>query len=251
MSSVEEAKKKAACAAVDENVVRNGMVVGVGSGSTVVYAVERLAAKARAEQWRLTCVPTSFQATQLINANSDVLDLSDCGRSPVIDVAIDGADEVDAQLNCIKGGGACHLQEKLVAACARRFVLIADYRKNSAKLGEQWKKGVPVEVVPAAVAAVTRWLQALGGVATLRMGVNKAGPVVTDNGNLVLDADFGVIENDDVATLAARVVALPGVVEQGIFVRMAAKAYFGNADGTVTTRENASNRASPVDASSE
>ena len=125
---VEAAKKKAAFAAVDE-FVKDGQVVGVGSGSTVVYAVERLKERVRAEGIKVTCVATSFQSTQLcVEAG---LTLTDLSRDPVLDVVIDGADEVDVQLQLIKGGGGCQLQEKVVASCAKQMVVIADYRKDS------------------------------------------------------------------------------------------------------------------------
>lgn len=107
----------------------------------------------------------------------------------MIDVTIDGADEVDAQLNCIKGGGACQLQEKIVAYAAKKFVVIADYRKESAQLGEQWVQGVPVEVIPMAYVPLMNSLREMGGAPVLRMAKQKAGPVVTDNGNFVLDVN--------------------------------------------------------------
>jgi ribose 5-phosphate isomerase A len=110
----------------------------------------------------------------------------------VIDVTIDGADEVDLQLNCIKGGGACQLQEKIVAFAAKKFVIIADYRKESSKLGEQWVQGVPIEVVPMAYVPLMNKLKEFGGAPVLRMAKNKAGPVVTDNGNFVLDVNVSV-----------------------------------------------------------
>lgn len=107
----------------------------------------------------------------------------------MIDVTIDGADEVDAQLNCIKGGGACQLQEKIVAFASKTFVVIADYRKESTQLGEQWVQGVPIEVIPMAYVPLMHKLRELGGAPVLRMAKHKAGPVVTDNGNFVLDVN--------------------------------------------------------------
>jgi len=232
-ASVESAKRKAAYAAVDE-FVRDSHVVGIGSGSTVVYAVERLLQRVREEKLNVVCVPTSYQATQLIVSGG--LTLSDLSRHPVLDVDIDGADEVDASLNLIKGGGACQTQEKIVASCAKQFVVIADYRKESKKLGEQWKKGVPIEVLPFACIPVSNRIVTLGGRPALRMGQQKAGPVVTDNGNFVIDADFGVIEPGAVSDLNLKLKMIPGVVETGLFVGMACKAFFGQADGSVTTR---------------
>jgi len=166
-----------------------------------------------------------------------VLNLSDLSLHPNLDVAIDGADEVDKDLHCIKGGGGCQTQEKIVASCAKVFVVVADYRKNSKVLGEQWKKGVPLEVIPGAYVPVLQTLQKLGAKPKLRMAINKAGPIVTDNGNFVIDADFGLIHN--VADLNQKLLNIPGIVETGLFVNMVAKAYFGNADGSISTSNRA------------
>ncbi|XP_026305181.1 ribose-5-phosphate isomerase-like [Piliocolobus tephrosceles] len=134
----------------------------------------------------LPCPP---QARQLILQYG--LTLSDLDRHPKIDLAIDGADEVDADLNLIKGGGGCLTQEKIVAGYASRFIVIADFRKDSKNLGDQWHKGIPIEVIPMAYVPVSRAVsQKFGGVVELRMAVNKAGPVVTDNGNFILDWKF-------------------------------------------------------------
>lgn len=163
------------------------------------------------------------------------LTLTSLDESPVIDVTIDGADEVDLQLNCIKGGGGCQLQEKIVAFAAKKFVVIADYRKESKQLGEQWTQGVPVEVIPMAyVPLMHKMEQDFGGKPVLRMAKCKAGPVVTDNGNFVLDVNFGEIS--DPKTLCDRLKLLPGVVEVGLFCGMAEKAFFGQVDGSFTTR---------------
>ncbi|XP_043998871.1 ribose-5-phosphate isomerase isoform X3 [Gambusia affinis] len=168
----EEAKKLAAYSAVDNN-VQNNQVVGVGSGSTIVYAVDRLAERVRQEKLNIVCVPTSFQARQLILQHGLVL--SDLERHPELDVAIDGADEVDAELTLIKGGGGCLTQEKIVAGNSKCFVVIADYRKDSRALGEQWKKGVPIEVIPMAYVPVSRVIaKRFGGEVNLRMAVSKA-----------------------------------------------------------------------------
>lgn len=111
---------------------------------------------------------------------------------------------------------------------------MADYRKDSKILGEQWKKGIPIEVIPGAYVPLTKKFEQMGGKAILRMGKSKAGPVVTDNGNFILDVDFGLIK--DPAALEPKLKLLPGVVETGLFIGMAKKAFFGQADGSVTTR---------------
>uniref|UniRef100_A0A3P8PN73 Ribose-5-phosphate isomerase n=1 Tax=Astatotilapia calliptera TaxID=8154 RepID=A0A3P8PN73_ASTCA len=233
----EEAKKLAAYAAVD-NHIQNNQVVGVGSGSTIVYAVDRLAERVRQEKLNIVCVPTSFQARQLILQHG--LTLSDLDRHPELDVAIDGADEVDKDLTLIKGGGGCLTQEKIVASCAKHFVVIADYRKDSKALGQQWKKGVPVEVIPMAHVPVSRTIaKRFGGEANLRMAVSKAGPVVTDNSNFILDWKFEHAQNWKEVNTAIKMI--PGVVETGLFVGMAERAYFGMEDGSVQVRDPAVN----------
>ncbi|TPX61415.1 ribose-5-phosphate isomerase [Spizellomyces sp. 'palustris'] len=225
---VTEAKRKASYTAVDEHITTETRVVGIGSGSTVVFCVERLAQRVKSENLGIkACIPTSFQAKQLIIEAG--LPLAELNQFPDIDVAFDGADEVDAQLNCIKGGGACQLQEKLVASCAKKFVIVADYRKNSITLGEQWKLGVPLEVIPMVYAPLLSKLRALGANPVLRMAMRKAGPVVTDNGNFVIDADFGGIQ--DPVALERTLIAIPGIVETGLFCNMAEWAYFGMQDG--------------------
>lgn len=116
----------------------------------------------------MICIPSSFQATQLILKHG--LTLGDLSQYPVIDVAIDGADEVDVDLNCIKGGGGCQLQEKIVIANAKQFVIIADYRKDSRTLGTTWTKGVPVEVIPMAYVPVMNKMKTVrAGQPSLRM----------------------------------------------------------------------------------
>lgn len=198
----------------------------------MVYAVERLAQRVKEEKLHVICLPTSFQARQLIVEHG--LIMSDLDRNPSLDVAIDGADEVDAALACIKGGGGCCTQEKLIAANAAQFVVIADYRKDSTHLGQQWKKGVPIEVLPMSYVPVMKQIEKLGGKPKLRMAVAKAGPVVTDNGGFIIDADFGVIQDPEL--LNTQLSAIVGVIETGLFVKMAVKAFFGAADGSVIVR---------------
>ncbi|XP_064007751.1 ribose-5-phosphate isomerase isoform X1 [Pogoniulus pusillus] len=226
----EEAKKLAAFAAVDKH-VQNNQVLGIGSGSTVVHAVHRLAERVKEENLSIVCIPTSFQARQLILQSG--LTLSDLDRHPELDVAIDGADEVDSDLNLIKGGGGCLTQEKIVAGYAKCFIVIADYRKRSQSLGEHWKKGIPIEVIPMAYVPVTRTLtRSFGGTAELRMAVSKAGPVVTDNGNFILDWKFDKVHDWREVNTAIKMI--PGVVETGLFLGMAQAVYFGMEDGSVS-----------------
>ncbi|GAB1290904.1 Ribose-5-phosphate isomerase [Apodemus speciosus] len=233
MSKAEEAKKLASHTAV-ENHVKNNQVLGIGSGSTIVHAVQRIAERVKQEKLDLICIPTSFQARQLILQYG--LTLSDLDQHPEIDLAIDGADEVDAELNLIKGGGGCLTQEKIVAGYASRFIVIADFRKDSKNLGDRWHKGIPIEVIPMAYVPVSRAVtQKFGGEVELRMAVNKAGPVVTDNGNFILDWKFDRVHKWSEVNTAIKMT--PGVVDTGLFINMAERVYFGMQDGSVNVRE--------------
>lgn len=230
MTSLEDAKKLAAVKAVDVY-VKNNSAIGVGSGSTVVYAIERLAERVRNEQLNIVCVPTSFQAKQLLIQKG--LNVSELELYPELDVCIDGADEVDSNLDLIKGGGGCLLQEKVVASCAKELIIIADYTKNSKQLGDQYKKGIPIEVVPFAYVPIKNRIEQLfGGELFLRMAVAKAGPIITDNGNFILDwKNYKQDFNWD--KINREIKLIPGVVETGLFIKMAKKAYFGLANGMV------------------
>jgi len=235
MSAIEAAKEQAARSAV-RNHVNNGDVVGVGSGSTIVYAVKMLKELQERDGLRVKCIPTSFQARQLILENG--LELTSLEVDPVLNVAIDGADEADRDLTLIKGGGGCLAQEKVVAGFAKEFVVIADYRKRSARLGTSWKY-VPIEVLPLAYVPVKLKIETnLGGKAELRMAKSKAGPVVTDNGCFLLDWHFDPdkMESYSGGWKAANdwlLTNIPGILDTGLFVGMAKKAYFGLEDGTV------------------
>merc|ERR1712106_366107 len=209
--SVEAAKALAGAAAVNNHVTASTKVVGVGSGSTIVYAVQRLAERVRAENLQIRCIPTSFQARQLILQHGLVL--GDLETDERIDVTIDGCDEADADLTLIKGGGGCQTQEKIVAEYSDTFIVIADYRKDSAKLGNQ-----------------------LGGKAELRMAKAKAGPVVTDNGDLIVDWYWDLAREMNWVEVNTTIQCMAGVVETGLFVGMAKKAYFGQEDGSVVDR---------------
>ncbi len=223
--SIELSKKLAAEQAVKENVKEN-MILGIGSGSTIVYAVKKIAEM----KMNIKCIPTSFQSHQLILKNK--LKLVTLGQFPEIDLDIDGADEIDSDLNLIKGGGGCLLQEKIIAANSKKFVVVADYRKQSLKLGEKWNKGIPIEVIPLAYVPLLKKFEDLGGKPKLRMAKAKTGPLVTDNANFIIDVDFGIL--NDPLTLNRKIKTIPGVVETGLFLNMATKAYIGQIDGKLS-----------------
>jgi len=229
---VELGKKNAAFKAVEDNVKQN-MILGIGSGSTVVYAVKAIAEINKNNELNLKCIPTSFQSHQLIVENG--LTLVTLDQYPEIDLDIDGADEIDKSLNLIKGGGGCLVQEKIIASSSKKLVIIADYTKKSEVLGENWRNGVPIEVIPLAYVPIMKRLEKLGGKPVLRMAQAKAGPVVSDNGNFIIDVDFGKIENP--SELNIKLLQIPGVVDSGFFLGMTSKAYIGLKDGKVEILE--------------
>jgi ribose 5-phosphate isomerase A len=249
--SVEQGKRLAARKAADEHVF-DGMILGVGSGSTVVYVVERVAERVHQEQLSIQCVPSSFQARQLLFQHRlpliELAQLAHLGRQ--IDVTIDGADEIDCELNLIKGGGGCALQEKIVASASKRMVVVADYRKRSQSLNTCFDF-VPLEIAPMAaeyIAAVLndRQSQLAGDLArigitvdkaTMRMAKAKAGPCVTDNGNLLVDVKFNGGLGNKVGKLERRLLRIAGVIEVGLFVGLACRAYIGEEDGSVSVME--------------
>jgi ribose 5-phosphate isomerase A len=213
-----DAKRRAAESAVEA--VDDGMVVGLGTGSTTAHAIRALGRDVDAGL-DIRGIPTSFQSRQLAREQGIPLTTLD-DATP--DVAIDGADQVaDGQL--IKGGGAAHAREKLVDAAADRFLVVVD----DGKLADALSVPVPVEVIPDARGPVAQRVRALGGEPALRAAERKDGPVVTDNGNLVLDCDFGEI--DGPAGLAAGLSAVPGVIEHGLFVDLADEVHVGSEDG--------------------
>ncbi|MFX0032353.1 MAG: ribose 5-phosphate isomerase A [Promethearchaeota archaeon] len=225
---IEEGKKKAAIEAVKDNVEKD-MILGIGSGSTVVYALKEIATRNKNEQLNLKCVPSSFQSSQLIIENG--LPMVSLNQYPEIDLDIDGADEIDRDLNLIKGGGGCLLQEKILASNSKKLVIIADFRKKSEKLGENWRKGIPIEVIPMAHVTVMKKLEKLGGKSKLRIAKAKMGPLITDNGNFIIDVDFGIIEIP--SKLNSELLNIPGIVDTGLFINMVSKVYIGQEDGTV------------------
>ena len=232
MSDLQTQMKQAvATAAVDQ--IKDGMVLGLGSGSTAALMIEALAAKLSTGELKdIVGVTTSFQGEVL--ASQLGIPLRSLAAVQRIDLAIDGADEVDPAFQLIKGGGACHVQEKLVATLAERFVVVVD----STKIVERLNLGfqLPVEVIPTAWTQAQNTLANLGGNAQLRMAIRKAGPVITDQGNLVLDVNFdgGISDPED---LEKRINNIPGVLENGLFVNIADDVLVGEInDGVAEVR---------------
>lgn len=213
--------------------VKSGSIVGLGTGSTTAYAIEYLGERLKSGELKdIKGIPTSFQASVL--AKQYGIPLTTLDEVDRIDIAIDGADEVDPQKNLIKGGGAAHTREKIVDALAEQFIVVVDGGKLVDKLGSTFL--LPVEVLPMAMTPVMRAIEKLGGKPQLRMGVKKAGPVITDQGNMVIDVKFDSIDNP--AELEKTLNNIPGVLENGLFVGVAHVVLVGEVkDGKPTVRE--------------
>ena len=193
--------------------VKSGSIVGLGTGSTTAYAIEYLGDRLKSGDLKdIVGVPTSFQAEVLSKQYG--IPLTTLDAIDHIDIAIDGADEVDPHKNLIKGGGAAHTREKVIDYLAEWFIVVVDSGKLVDRLGSVFP--VPVEVIPMALTPVMQAIKKLGGKPDLRMGVKKAGPVITDQGNMVIDVKFDTI--DDPVNLEKTLNNIPGVLDNGIFV---------------------------------
>ena len=223
-SWVEKAKKNTALEAVKH--VKDGFIVGLGSGSTAAYAIEEIGNRIKHEALHVLGVPTSYQA--LLLAVKHRIPITTLEEHPTLDLTIDGADQIDEELNLIKGMGGALAREKIVAVASKRLVIVADESKEVKVLGEN-NHPVPIEVIPFAAPLVMRKTREIGGKPILREGTKKVGPVITDNGNVIIDVDFGLIHNP--AELECRLKILPGVVETGLFVKMANVVYLGKRSG--------------------
>jgi ribose 5-phosphate isomerase A len=217
---VEKAKKNAALEAVKH--VKDGFVVGLGSGSTAAYAIEEIGNRIKNEKIHVLGIPTSYQAFMLAVKNG--IPITTLEEHPTIDLTIDGADQIDQKLNLIKGMGGALTREKIVASASKKLIIVADESKKVKLLGEN-NHPVPIEVLPLAAPLLMQKIKEYGGEPTLREGIGKVGPIITDNGNVLIDANFGIIPNP--AKLEHKLKMLPGVVETGLFVKMANIVYLG------------------------
>jgi ribose 5-phosphate isomerase A len=226
LSWVEKARLSAAAQAVRE--LRDGITIGLGSGNTVLRALELAAETVKKEHLRLSFVPTSYQmemATRRLGLNTTVLpDEKD------LDLAIDGADQIQwRSLDMVKGGGAALLREKIVDSSTKRLIIIVDERKLAKTLGGE--QPIPVEIVPFCYQATLAKVKRLSEKAVLREGTGKVGPVITDNGNLIVDAYFRNLRRPEI--IHEKLKNVPGVIETGLFLGMADVAYVGRKDGHV------------------
>ncbi|MDP3033788.1 MAG: ribose-5-phosphate isomerase RpiA [Methanobacteriaceae archaeon] len=203
--------------------VLDGQVVGLGTGSTTHYFIEKLGMRIEEEDLDIMGIPTSYQSFFLAkDCNIPITTLEEHD----INLAVDGADEVDPALNLIKGGGAAHTLEKIIDYSADRFIVIVDDSKMVETLG---KFPVPLEVIPTAARVVSQILEDMGVSTSIRMAERKDGPVITDNGNFVIDAEFGIL--NDPEELEIELNSIPGVVENGIFSGVVDQVFVGTPDG--------------------
>ena len=222
-------KKAVAEAAVNE--VTSDMIVGLGSGSTAAIMIKTLANRIKAGQLKnIRGVPTSFQSEVLaLELGIPLIDLVSVSH---IDLAIDGADEVNPDYQLIKGGGACHVREKLVASKANKLLIVVDQTKLVENLNEVFP--LPVEVLPSAWKQVKDVIEEMDAKCKLRMAEKKAGPIVTDEGNLILDVLFnGGIKNPKKIELLIN--NIPGVLENGLFIDLTYKVLVGKIVNNQTT----------------
>ena len=223
MDTQDQLKQKAAHRAVD--FIESGMVLGLGTGSTANFAIERIGEKIQSGDLRNIVGIPSSERTALLARNLDIT-LTNLEEHPSIDLTIDGADEVDPDLNVIKGGGGALLIEKIVAQASRRNIIIVDESKLSPQLGTKW--ALPIEVIPFARKTEQLFLESIGGSVSLRVDDSKV-PYRTNRNNYILDANFGPISDPD--GLVARLNERAGIVEHGLFLQLASDVIVAAAEG--------------------
>jgi ribose 5-phosphate isomerase A len=220
-------QEKEAAARASLQFVKDGQVVGLGTGSTAAYFIQLLAEKVKAGM-RVRGIPTSVRSKELAESlGIPLITLDDCQE---IDVTVDGADEVDPQLRLIKGGGGAMLREKIVASATKKLVIVADASKQVPRLG---RFPLPVEVIRFAQALIAKRITALGANVQIRQA-DDGKPYVTDENHHILDCRFGEIRDPD--GLARELSQMPGVVEHGLFVGMASVALFARGSEIVELR---------------
>lgn len=238
MLSQSEQKKLVGKTAIDrlleKGLIKDGTKIGLGTGSTAMPAVTRLAELIKDGTLKnIRAVATSFQTMLACEKlGITVYSLSSGEIGGKLDIAVDGADEIDTENNLIKGGGAAHLKEKLVEYNAKQLVIIADESKEVSSLGTKFP--LPVEVVTEAWVPVMHELEKLGASCTIREGVKKCGPVITDNGNMIIDCLWQNPVNP--AEMENKINGIVGVVENGFFTKNRPIVFIAHADGTVAER---------------
>jgi ribose 5-phosphate isomerase A len=232
MAANEKLKQQAAEHAVEN--VQSGMIVGLGHGSTAIWAVRKIAQLIQAGTLRnVLGIPCSV----LIESEARELriPLTTLEDHPVIDITIDGADEVDPQLNLIKGGGGALMREKIVAQASKREIIVVDESKLVPALGTHW--AIPVEVIPFGYGSQMDYLQSLGAEVKIRQDKDNH-PFKTDQGNLILDCKFGPLP--DAAALAEKLKLRTGIVEHGLFIALATEVIVAGSEGIREIKRNSS-----------
>ncbi|HXY87567.1 MAG TPA: ribose 5-phosphate isomerase A [Candidatus Acidoferrales bacterium] len=226
MVDLSEQEKEAAGKSV-AGLIEDGMVIGLGTGTTIAHAINHLGDRIKTEGISILGIPTSRQSMLLAIKNN--IPMTTLLEHNVVDIALDGADQVDEDLNLIKGGGGAQTREKIVALSSKRFVVAVD----SSKLAQRLYLPVPLEVIPFGCALTLMEVKKIGGIPRLRRS-DSYRLFVTDNGNLVIDADFGVIS--EVNELELKLSKLTGVVEHGIFTSVS-EVHIGKVDEVGVTVE--------------
>jgi ribose 5-phosphate isomerase A len=235
--SSEDQKILVAHTAIDkliaEGLIHSGMKIGLGTGSTAMPAVKRLAEYiAKGTLKDIAAVPTSFQTSIACEEfNIPIFSLSSGRINGSLDLTIDGADEIDTKKNLIKGGGAALLREKIIAYNSAVFVVIADESKSVKTLGVNFP--LPIEIVPEARLSIMKKLEAYGVSMIIRDGVRKKGPVITDNGNFIMDIKWSAHEKINPVKLESELNAIPGIIENGFFTQKTPRVFLSKANGIV------------------
>ncbi len=218
-------KEQAAESAV--SLVKDGMVVGLGTGSTAEVAIAKLSERVKREELDILGVPTSLR-TEMIAIESGIR-VTTLSEHPSLDICIDGADQVDSRLNLLKGGWGSHTREKIVSYASKKFVVCVD----DSKIVERLDRPVPIEVLPYAVRVVEAQVRELGGAPLLRKDGTRGGYFITEGGNLIIDANFGVIDNPEELTVALS--SIVGAIEHGIFTNVS-EVHVGGEEGVEVLR---------------
>ncbi|MGP3667970.1 MAG: ribose 5-phosphate isomerase A [Candidatus Bathyarchaeota archaeon] len=220
----EDAKKRAAEVAVKN--VKDGWVIGLGSGTTVEYVVSALGKRSKEEELKVYVVPSSYQI--FYKALEEGLHIVTLDEYPCLELTIDGADEVDKNLNLVKGGGGALTREKIIGYASKKYIIVVDETKLVDNLG--FKSPIPVEVLPFALPIILKELKKSFNV-KVRESPGKVGPTITDNGNFIVDVYCGIVENPEAFNFKLK--SIPGVVETGLFLNMTDLVYVGKKDGKI------------------
>ena len=235
--SVEDQKILVARTAIDklisEGLIYSGMKIGLGTGSTAMPAVKRLAEYiAKGKLKNIAAVPTSFQTSIACEEfNIPIFSLSSGRINGSLDLTIDGADEIDSKKNLTKGGGAALLREKIIAYNSELFVVIGDETKSVKTLGVNFP--LPIEIVPEARLSIMKKLESYGVSMIIRDGIRKKGPVITDNGNFIMDIKWPANAKINPVKLESELNAIPGIFENGFFTQKPPRVFLSHSNGTV------------------